>query len=224
MKYGVVLSAMVTILLACGCIVSDELTTFIIHPDGSADWYQFKSNIRSSDKGEKGFEELSKLMADFDARKGGEFERIVEAGGEVLDARWIHREEPYSTLVTAHFPTASTVEKFWTIKDDKGKVLALAQLKQDCNRRRLSLTIPGPRKSDSEEPKQDSYREIRAHQANGFAESRIIVTGGEITASQGFVVAGDKRSCLIDPPRIEELLRGTTGDLELFLEWEVVKK
>lgn len=53
-KTALLSTAAATIILIVGCIVSDELTTITIQPDGSADWIRFHSNIRSTEKGEKG--------------------------------------------------------------------------------------------------------------------------------------------------------------------------
>lgn len=221
MKNAFFLLGIVATLLVAGCILSDELTTMVIRPDGSADWIRFSSNIRSSEKGEKGSSELVKLIEDFEARRGGDFDRIQQAGGEVLDARWIRREEPYSTLVTARFPSAATVERFWTIKSDAGEVLAQGRFTFRHNHRRLSLTIPGATDRKSEEKAPMSLREFRQQQANGLSQTRVIVADGEILSAEGFTVAADKRSCLLDPQRIDELLHSTNRDLELFVEWEI---
>ena len=80
-------AAIVSSLIA-GCIVSDELTTITIQPDGSADWIRFQSNIRSTEQGAKGVQELQKFVEEFDARSNSDFTRITEAGGEVHEARW----------------------------------------------------------------------------------------------------------------------------------------
>lgn len=217
-------TAAAALILVAGCIVSDELTTITIQPDGSVDWIRFRSNIRSTEKGAKGEQELKKLVDEFDAHKDSDFVRIAEAGGEVLEARWVRREEPYAALVTARFPTVSAFEKFCTIKDEKGEVLAQPRFTQDGNRRRLSMKIPVPRDEQPAAKAPPSFQEWRDQQANSISETRLVVAGGRIIASQGFVVAGDKRSCLLDPSQIDELLRSHTGHVELFLERELGDK
>lgn len=224
MKNKLILSAMIGMFLSVGCIIGDELTTITIRPDGSADWVRFKSNVRSSERGEKRAEELSKFIEGFDSHTGPDFAHIVESGGELVDAVWIRAEEPYSTLIKARFPTAASLEKFWTIKSEEGEVLAQARFIHDSNRRRLSLTIRGSRQQNMEPKEPITLKELRENQANSISEARIAVTDGQIVASEGFVVAADKQSCLMDSSRIDELLRSTTGDVELFLEWEVTSK
>lgn len=217
-------TAAVALVWVAGCIVSDELTTITIQPDGSADWIRFQSNIRSTEKGEKGAQELQKFADEFESRKDSDCVRITESGGELLEARWVRRDEPYATLVTARFPTASTLENFCTIKGEKGEVLAQARFTQDDRRRRLSLTIPVPREEATAEKIPPTFKELRDRQANSLSETRLVVVGGQIIASQGFVVAGDKRSCLLDADQIDELLRSRPEHVELFLEWELADK
>lgn len=224
MKTRLLLSAVLTMFLLAGCILSDELTTLTIRPDGSADWIKFRSNSRSSETGDKREQELLKYIDEFETHAGADFVRIAEAGGELLEARWVQREEPYATLIAARFPTAASLERFWTIKGDKGVVLAQARFTQDSNRRRLSLTIPGPRENDADGKEPLTVRKMREQQANGISETRIAVAQGHIVATEGFVVADDKRSCLVDPIRIDEVLRNTSGPVNLFLEWEVEDK
>lgn len=208
--------------LIAGCIVSDELTTLTIQPDGSADWIRFQSNIRSTESGTKGAQELKKFVEDFDAHSNSDFARITEAGGKLIEARWVRREEPFANVVNVRFPTAAAVEKFFTVKNDKGEVVAPARFTQDGNRRRISIVIPIPRDEPSQETKAPpTPKELREQQANGFSETRVAVAGGRIVASQGFVVANDKRSCLLDSAQIQELLRRRPEQVELFIAWEL---
>lgn len=211
----------VAIGLIAGCIVSDELTTLTIQPDGSADWIRFQSNIRSTESGAKGTQELKKFVEEFDARSNSDFARITEAGGELVEARWVRREEPFANVVKVRFPTAATLEKFFTVKNDKGEVVAPVRFTQEGNRRTISVVIPIPRDEPPETTTPPTPKELREQQANGFSETRVAVVGGRIVASQGFIVANDKRSCLLDSAQIQELLRRRPKQLELFIAWDL---
>ena len=214
-------TAAAAITLVAGCIVSDELTTITIRPDGTAVWVRFQSNIHSTEQGAKGAEELKKFIEEFDAHKNSDHVRIAEAGGEILESRWIERAEPYANLVKARFPTAAVLENFCTIKNEKDEVVAQARFTLAGNRRKLSLIIPVPREDQPATKIPPTFQEFRTQQANGISETRIVVAGGQITASQGFVVAADKRSCLMDPTQIDELIRSRPEQVELFVAWEL---
>lgn len=218
------ISAVIVSTWVTGCIVSDELTMLTIQPDGSADWIKIQSNIRSTESGEKGAQELKKFIDEFDARSNSDFVRVGEAGGEIVDARWIRREEPYATIVKAKFPTAAALERFGTIKNEQGEVIAPVRFTKEGNRRKISLVVPIPRDEQPTTQTTPSPKELREQQANGFSETRVAVAGGRIIASQGFVVASDKRSCLLDANQITELLRNRPEHVELFIEWELDSK
>jgi hypothetical protein len=210
-----------TVAWFAGCIISDQLTTLTIHPDGSADWVRFQSNIRSTQPGPQGVEELQRFIETFDSHQDPDYVRITDSGGEVQEARWVRHEEPYANLLVARLPNASALENFGTVKNEQGEVVAQARFLQDGNRRRFSLTLPVPDKQETAEEIQAAREQRRREQANGISETRVAVAGGRITASQGFIVAGDKRSALVDADEIQKLLWAADRGLVLFLEWEL---
>ena len=111
-------SMLAALVLVGGCIISDSLTTITILPDGSADWVRFQSNIRSTQSGLKAEQALQKFADTFDARQDADMKRIVESGGEILDARWVRNQKPFATVVSARFPTSSALTEFFTIRDE----------------------------------------------------------------------------------------------------------
>jgi hypothetical protein len=213
-----------TVALVAGCIVSDQITTITVQPDGSADWVRFQSNIRSTEKGLKGAEELRRFVEEFDAHKDSDYVQITQSGGEVLEARWVRNEEPYANLFTARFPNWRALERFCTIKDEKCNVIARPQFTQNGNRRKLLLVVPVPKDEKPAEKPDRTIEKLRQDQANGISETRIVVVGGQIIASQGFTVAGDERSALLEPAKVEELFQTDREQVELFLEWELAGK
>jgi hypothetical protein len=223
-KTTLLLTAAATLAFVAGCIVSDQITTITVQPDGSADWVKFQSNIRSTETGAKGAEELRRFVEEFDAHKDSDYVQITESGGDVLDARWVRNEEPYANIVTARFPNWTALEKFCTIKDEKGNVIARPQFTQNGNRRKLSLVVPVPKDEKPAEKPEFTIEKLRQDQANAVSETRIVVTGGQIIASQGFTVASDKRSALLEPAKIEVLFQTDREQVELYLEWELAGK
>jgi hypothetical protein len=223
-KTTFLLSVAATVAMVAGCVVSDQITTITVQPDGSADWVKFQSNIRSTEKGAKGAEELRRFVEAFDTHQGSDSARITQSGGEVLEARWLRNGEPYANVLTARFPNWNALEKFCTITDEKGNVIIRPQFTQNGNRRKLSLVIPVPKQEKPPENAEPTVARIRQDQANGISASRIVVTGGRIVASQGFTVASDKRSALLNPAEIQELFQPDRKLVEVFLEWELTSE
>jgi hypothetical protein len=218
------LTVAATAVTVAGCIVSDQITTITVQPDGSADWVKFQSNIRSTEKGAKGAEELRRFVEEFDSHKDADYIQITESGGEVLEARWVRREEPYATLMTARFPNWTELQNFATFKNEKGEVIAQAQFTQKDNRRRLSLVVPVPKDEKPTEQATLTIEQLRQEQANGISETRVVVAGGRIIASHGFTVASDQRSALVDPAKLRELVQTGADQVEIFLEWKLVNE
>ena len=108
------------------------------------------------------------------------------------------------------------------IKDDKGNIMARARFSKDGDRRRFSIVILEPRDGKPRDPgKKETIHELRQAQANGISETRVVVARGRIVNSRGFTVAADRRSALLEPREIQDLIARAENDVELFLEWEL---
>jgi hypothetical protein len=116
------------------------------------------------------------------------------------------------------------LEKFCTIADEKANVVTRPQFTQNGNRRKWSLVIPVPKRENPAEKADPNMARNRQDHANGISATRIVVTGGPIVASQGFTVAGDKRSALLEPAEIQQLVQTAREQVEVFLEWELISK
>lgn len=217
----VLLAALIVAVFLEGCIVSDQLTTFTIHPDGSADYVLFRSNLRSTESGAKAEKELADYKAKFDARAEDEFVRIRDCGGKIVQATWIRSEAPFSNDIHAHFPDATAFEKFGSAKNEDGSPLITTQFHRDGTRRKLTARITIPKDSAKEPAEPPAKVPVKQALANGISETRIALAHGSIVAERGFTVASDKQSALLDGDEIEQILRTASGTVELFLEWEV---
>jgi hypothetical protein len=202
-----------------GCIVGDELTTFSIRPDGSADLVLFRSNVRSTEAGAKADEEQKSYVERFDAGQDPDHVRIREAGGEIVAAHWLRREHPCANVVTARFPDPSALEKYLTITGKDDELRLEAHFSKEATRRRLSFVLRPGRDFKLSEPA--TVKESRQKQADGVSETRFAVTEGRIVATRGFTVAADGRSALLALDEIQKLLLADPQRVELFLEWEV---
>lgn len=211
---------LVLFLFVSGCVIGDELTTFTLKPDGSADLVVFRSNLHSTQKGEKAEKELAEYQANFDKQADGDFRRIRDAGGKVVLASWVRMQAPYSTVVHAHFPDTAALEKYWSMKDAEGQSLIATAFHKNGTRRRLTFRITFPA-SDAPDPTPPSDAwAFRQALANGISETRFALTEGSITSARGFTVAEDRQSALLNVREVTESIRAGQGNAELWLEWE----
>lgn len=212
--------ALILILFAGGCVVGDELTTFTLNSDGSADLVVFRSNLHSTEKGEKAAKELADYQANFDKQTDGDFQRIRDAGGQLMLASWVRARAPLSNVVHAHFPDTAALEKYWTVKDEKHGPLITTKFQKDGARRRLTFKITLPEDNEQAPAASPDVNQIRQALANGISETRFALTEGSITTARGFTIAGDRQSALLNGREVSELIRSTKGKAELWLEWE----
>jgi hypothetical protein len=204
-----------------GCIVEDQLTKITIHPDGSADYVLFRSNVRSTEKGAKAEKELADYKAKFDAQEEPGVVRIRDCGGKIIQAAWVRSEPPYSSILHARFPDASSLQKFGSAENEDGSQMITTRFHRDGARCKLVARITIPEDSidrSAEPPEKVLTKQVLA---NGFSQYRFAVANGSIVDQRGFTVASDKQSALLDLDGIEQLVQKSHGSLELFLEWDV---
>lgn len=212
---------LLSLLLAGGCVVGDQFTTLTIHPDGSADLLILRSNLHSTEQGEKGKKELADYKKNFSAQVEDEYAHIKDAGGEVNEVVWVREQAPFSNVVRVHLPTALTLEKFGTIQILDGNVRTTTIFHSEGPHRRLTIRVTvAADKKQAIGPLPQDIKELRQAQADAMSETRIAVADGTITAARGFIVAGDKQSAILDLAEIVDAIRAE-AESEFFLEWDV---
>jgi hypothetical protein len=213
--------------ILAGCIANDQITTWVIYPDGSAKFMKIESNVHSTERGPKGERELANYISEFEAGRTGDHLRMKEAGGQLLESRWLNDSEPRANLMVVTFPAAAALERAMSLQDENGHAVVTAKLIFDGSKRRLQWTVNIPPSESTDttrgEPEQvPSYRSVRTAQANGISETRIAITGGKIRDARGFLVASDSQSALLELSTVAELIR-LGKPFDLFLEWELTE-
>jgi hypothetical protein len=219
-RFVIALMAML-LMLPAGCIIRDEVNTISIRPDGSADVVVFHSNIRSTQEGVEGEQALRTYAASFDAGELADLVRIDQAGGEVLDARWVRREAPRASLIKARLPSAEALEQYGSFDGDEGGMRAATRFEVDGALRRLTTEILLPADYEVPEASTRAPAQVQNDRANAISETRVVVVDGRIAAAQGWTVASDRRSALLSVDEVIEMVRENPERIELVLEWEI---
>jgi hypothetical protein len=207
-----------------GCIVHDQLMTLTINPDGSAQLIVFRSNIRSTEEGQKADSEIAEYRASFNGQTQDEFRQISESGARIESAVWLRQQVPLANVLHATIPDAVALEKLATLKDDNGTLMVKAKFATSQTQRRLSFQVT--MKPDQLPPEADASAgasQIQLARASGISEFRVAVTTGKITEARGFTIASDKQSALLDVANVISLARAGNGIAEFFVQWEVSK-
>ena len=212
---------LVVLLTATSCIVSDQVTTLIIKPDGSAEVIVTRSNIHFRGNEQKREEELKKYKNDFNNQDQWWFNRIERAEGGVEEARWIKKTEPMANYIRGSLPSKSSLEQFLTLKHKDNKWNLTSEFKKDGSNRELSIRISPPNEKELSAPSNDDVGRMRKQLANSISHTRIAVVEGKITDATGFTVADDGQSALLDRSTFPEKLWTRNETITIFLRWTV---
>jgi len=203
-----------------GCIISDNLTTITIYPNGSADIVSVQSNIHSSKTGNEAEEELNQYKDGFNEKRLQAFQRIENANGEVRAAEWIRNEAPYANYLHAHLPDGDALEAYASLDGWENGWTIATTFERDGTRRELNFKIIPPGGPDSVQSPAQTVEEIRQALANGISQVRIVTLNGTITEARGFVAARDKQSALLAMGQIQDQIQ-SYGEAQASLVWEI---
>jgi hypothetical protein len=198
--------------------------TLTINPDGSAEMTVLRSNIRSTEEGQKGESEIADYRAAFNGQTEDELRMIRQSGARVESAVWLRQRVPLANAVHAIIPNSEALEKLLSIPSGDGPPLVKSKFTTSQSQRRVSfqVTMQPDQLPPATDP-QTAASEMQIKRASEISELRLAVTGGKITEARGFTVASDKHSALLDVATVMSLVRAGNGNAELFLQWEVSK-
>ena len=139
---------------------------------------------------------------------------------------WMHggwqREVPcFHVLSSPNCPRRRRFEKFFSIEGKGDELRLTTRYSTNGSRRKLTMVVLPPPDFKLPDNSARPQNELQQDKANGFSETRIVVIGGKILASQGWTVASDKRSALLSVDEIARFLRNSPDRIELFIEWDV---
>jgi hypothetical protein len=197
----------IMVLLFSGCIVGDEIMNFVIDPDGAVTVSDYRTNLTSDQKGENASKELADFVRDLEQKSGSNFAKLEKANAKDVQVMILRRAAPASFLVTARIPSLKDLAVY--ISDNDTDCTALSTERTRGIQCQLKLSkgkaIPEPAK----------YR------ADSFSEYRFALAEGTIIRAQGFSVAQDKHSALLDLEALEKMENLEVPSVTLLLEWQI---
>ena len=203
------------LLLLPSCIVSDQITTLIIQPDGSAEVIVVRSNIHFRGNDKKREEELNEYKRKFNDGEQFWFERIRTSGGNIEETRWIKKTPPMANYLRGSLPDQEAVEKLLTL-DNNWKIQS--NITTDGSTKTLMVKVTPPPDKKLSAPQSDPEK-IRRKLANSISHTRIAIQNGKITDAKGSVVADDNQSALVDQGAFPDRLWEENERVELRLSW-----
>ena len=201
--------SLVLALATTGCLVKETTHTLYLDPTGEVTWTVLERDIRSAadDSARRDAEEREYLEA-FDRGEHGVELALHRLGGRV-EATWLRRERPYTTMTEARFDSAADLaESLLAGLAIPGRVELTAAGGEYHLRLTLELADAGD----------DVLYEELLELYEDRESYRIVLTRGTFTAARGFELAESDTQAMLEEVSEEEL-ESRGGVLELGLSW-----
>jgi hypothetical protein len=202
-------------LLFSACVTGDEITSYVIDPDGSVAFSIYRLNLTSdATDGKKAKEELANYIQELEEKRGDFFTKLVKANAKEVKATILRKVSPASVLITGCIPSLNDFAAYISEKDEEGS-LVWTPISRECARGFLiEWTALKP-------PKEKALPEPVKPRADSFSEMRFALAEGSFTKARGFLIAHDKRSALLDMDTISKMGNWEIPSATLSLEWEI---
>jgi hypothetical protein len=193
------------------CITGDEITSYVIDPDGSVAFAIYRLNLTSGETGEKAKNELTQYIRDWEEDPGSPF---AKANAKEVAVTVFRRAAPASVLITGRFPSLNDFAAYLT-EDDKeiGRLVCTPIARERTRGFILELTRKPPK--DNSHPTSVELR------ANSFEETRVALAEGIFTKAQGYKLSDNKRSALLDEDALLKKWNSQDPSILISLEWQI---
>jgi hypothetical protein len=195
------------------CVTGDEITSYVIDPDGSISFSIYRLNLTSDQTGEKAKQELASYIQQLEEKSGDFFTKLAKANAKEVKVTILHKASPASVLITGRFPSINDIAAYAGDEDKDSKTVCTAISRERARGILCELT----RKPSKEK----AQPETLSTRADSFDEMRISLAEGIFTKAQGFILSHDKRSALLDVETLFKMWNSQSPSIPISLEWQI---
>jgi hypothetical protein len=207
-------------LLLSACVTGDEITSYVIDPDGSIEFSTYRNNLTSSEAGEDAKTDLANYIRSMEEKSDDLFTKLVEANAQDVYVMVLRRASPASVLITGRIPSLNDFAVYMTEKADaENRVVCIAISKERVQGIRCELTHNS---SNEELPAatvmpEETQPDAAASNVDPINATRFILAKGAFIRAQGFLLAPNKRAAVFDEDTLSKM---QTSPITVSLEWE----
>ena len=207
-------------LLLSACVTGDEITSYVIDPDGSIEFSTYRNNLTSSEAGEDAKTDLANYIRSMEEKSDDLFTKLVEANAQAVHVMVLRRASPASVLITGRIPSLNDFAVYMTEKADaENRVVCIAISKERVQGIRCELTHNS---SNEELPAatvmpEETQPDATASNVDPINATRFILAKGAFIRAQGFLLAPNKRTAVFDEDTLSKM---QTSPITVSLEWE----
>lgn len=212
----VVYAAVIGILafILSGCVTGDEITSYVIDPDGTVAFSIYRLNLTSDETGEDAKKDLANYIQELEAKRSGLFANLAKANAKEVKVTILRKASPASVLITGIIPSLNDFASCMSEKDEEGSVVWTPISRERTRGFLIEWTALKP-------PKEKALPEPVKPRADYFSEMRFALAEGSFTKAHGFLVSHDKRSALLDIDTISNMENWEIPSATLSLEWQI---
>jgi|WetSurMetagenome_2_1015567.scaffolds.fasta_scaffold11029_4 hypothetical protein len=200
--------------LLSACVTGDEITSYVIDPDGAVAFSIYRHNLTSDEmKAEDAKEDLTTYIRDLEEKRGDLFTQLAKANAQEVRAAILRRASPASILITGHIPSLNDLAAYLGEEDNDSSFVCTPISRE----RTRGLVCELTRKPSKERIKPETV----TPRADSFNETRFALAEGSFTKVQGFSLANNKRSALLDVDAIMKMWNPQIPTIILSLEWQI---
>lgn len=196
--------------LLSACVTGDEITSYVIEPDGSIEFSIYRHNLTSKETSEKAHEELAKYISDLEEKSGSFFSDIAKANASEVQVTILRRTSPASVLIMGRFPSLDDFAAYMSAADEDHSLVCTAISREQVRGIQCEMI-----------PREQAQPETTTPSVDPFNGTRFALAEGSFTKAEGFILADDKRSADFDEKTLSEMWRSQNPSIAFSLEWQI---
>ncbi len=207
-------------LLLGACVTGDEITSYVIDPDGSIEFSTYRNNLTSSEAGEDAKTDLANYIRSMEEKSDDLFTKLVEANAEEVHVVVLRRTSPASVLITGRIPSIDDFAVYMSEKEDVDHRFVCSSISKE---RVQGIRCEMTHTSSNEAPPaaavmpEETQPDTTASHADPINVTRFILAKGAFINAQGFLLAPNKRSAVLDEDTLSKM---QTSSITVSLEWQ----
>jgi hypothetical protein len=199
--------------LLSACVTGDEITSYVIEPDGAIAFSIYRLNLTSGQTGEDAKKDLANYIQELEAKRSGLFANLAKANAKEVKVTILRKASPASVLITGIIPSLDDFAAHISEEDEDSSFICTPISGERTRGFLFELT--------RKPLKEKAQSELARPRAGSFDETRFALAEGSFTKAQGFSLAHDKRSALFDDDTLLKMGNSEIPSITLSLEWQI---
>jgi hypothetical protein len=198
-------------LLVTACVTGDDITSYVINPDGSVELSIYRLGLTSNEKkAEDAKEDLTNYIRDLEEMRGNLLTQLAKANAQEVRVAILRRASPASVLITGHIPSLNDFAAYLSEEDKESSFVCTPISRERTHGLECELT--------RKQSQGKAQIEAVMPQADSFNATRFALAAGNFTKVQGFLLANNSRSALLD---VDAMMNSQTPTITVLLEWQI---